>query len=452
MNTYFTSTLLSSQNIYAFFSQINYIVLFFIFFSHFVFQAKEKNFFPFPNILFNIFKIKYLYRYIKYSVLAHYLTLIVCLMHVYASGTVYVNNVLSKSLIENPRNNYSQYIICLFVLTTFTFLLKKNKIIKYINSEVNLRYRKEKYSFLKYIIFCFTSYFVMYLFLSITNILFDLIDYSLVSQAYLPFESYSKYNTGDSYKRGVFLSVYLASGYVIILFNSIMKNYNRRYTLEDILMYVFVLIIVAFGVFSGVYSVINFLVNESMYGLQSEWLNTDKLIGNYSVRITSILLLWNITKFVYISVFKEKFFSQLIVGLLPIDPNISEHNKNLGELTSNRTNFFDIIFFTQVAFYILNVFTAEFLVSNANIDRLSNFLTLLLPIMVDDFFAIHVYHKRYNYIDRWHSIKISMFNALLFISSIFALWSDSHFSFLVIYIATSLFIYAIYKSKAKHYN
>jgi hypothetical protein len=247
-----------------------------------------------------------------------------------------------------------------------------------------------------------------------------------------------------AYHRGIYIAVFFSFCIVFLLFNAIIKSFNNRYNFKDFVLYSFVLIIVGFSSFSGLYCIANYWINFSVYGYYSEWTTQDKLIGSYAVRITSLLLFWSILKFVYKGILNERILEHAINGFLPIDP-VNSEKRRLGKLTGTNSKYFDNIFFTQVGFYILNVFTAEYLVSNLDIDRLTTILFLLLPFMVDDFFVIHVYHKKFNYIENWHAIKIWGFNILLFIFSIAALYIDLHFIILVIYILISLILFLIYK-------
>lgn len=428
-------------HICIYFSEVNILLLTLIVSFHFLYQYKEENYLSFRNLIYSFAKPTYLYRYLRYSILA---VLIFSFYRHFNHSFIlknYSGYTFSDQIYKNIFLNFPQYVILLVIIYYIIYRLFRFRITRYISNESERRYRNAKYTCLRFMTFCSISFMIQLIALYISTVVIKLIDNLLIQNHYFPIDVVNDLSLNLSYQRGVYISVFGSILVVFILINAIVKGFNKRYSLHDFLMYIFILTVVGFGCYSGFYSIFNFLFNYQIFGTDSEWLKNDKLLGNFSLRFTSLILLWSILKFVYKNVFKEDFANHIIYALLPIDPNKSSVKK-LGQLTAYEYNYFDSIYFAQIGFYILNVFSAEYLLSNLNIDFYTSFLFLILPVMVDDFFVIHVYHKRFNFIDNWHKIKLWGFNFLLLISSIGTLIIDKHYLFLILYIlASALFSY-----------
>jgi hypothetical protein len=200
------------------------------------------------------------------------------------------------------------------------------------------------------------------------------------------------------------------------------------------------LVIATIGIYSGLYCIFNFLQNFIVYnGISNEWINKDKLVGQYSLRMTSLILMWSITKFCFKTIFNGELLMPFKYGILftPKNPKVK-----LGNVTGYETNYYDIYYFNQIGFYILNVFVAEYLISISESNTLITGLFALLPIMVDDYLVIHVYFEKYGEMTGWHNIKKHTFNIILLAFSILSLYYGSHYLFLTTYLFATLIILA----------
>lgn len=427
-------------------SNVNFFIFFAILLFTFLHQYKENNYRALPFLLFKLFTPNYLYRFIRYTIFFELIILFLSHKKKFLDQHNYLAYKYTDLVYENIILNLSQYIFLFLLVTILIYFLYRRNISKYITVESDFRNRTGKYAFLKFSLFIFTSVAIQIGFIICVSLLIRLLDSILQKSGFYPIPQNSEFPISESYHQGVYLSIFISIIIVLVLLNSIIKSFNTRYHFQDLMMYIFVLIIVGFGIYSGVYSLLNYYFNYKSFGLNSDWTNSDKLIGHFSVRITSIILLWSIAKFVYRSIFSKNFIVHIIAGILPVEPS-DNYSKQLGQLTGNYPNYFDLLYFSQVAYYILNVFSAEFLISNFNLDFFASTLFLLLPIMVDDFFAIHVYHKKFNYIDKWHQIKLVGFNILLFLFSISALIRDHHYVFLSIYVLITAILYLLGNQK-----
>lgn len=430
------------KDLWEWFFGVDVIIVTTIVSLHYIYQYKENNYHTFIVTIRNLFQVRYIYRYFRYTILA-------LLIQLFLSHYKHIINLKSYStynyndyIYDNVYNNIGQYIVLISFISFFIFRIFKNQIQKYLKPDVfEFRRRNKQFTFLKFYSIILTSTFIQFFVLFIFNSLLKLIDRLLINGHYYPIDTNQVFDTSVSYFQGVYISIFLSFIIVFTLLNVIIKSLNARYGLHDFLMYIFVLIIVGFGSYSGFYSIFNYLLNISNFGIDSNWLDNDKLIGNFSIRITSIILFWSILNFAYKSIFSRNFLVHIINAILPVEQSSDSHSKNLGKLTDSYTDFFDLLYFSQVGFYILNVFSAEYLISRLNIDVYSSFLFLILPIIVDDFLAIHVYHKKFNFIDDWHRIKIVGFNILLYSFSTLSLIFEKQYLFLGIYIFLTTILY-----------
>jgi hypothetical protein len=433
------------NHILIWFSDINFFIFVFIAVLHFLYQYKESNYQEFSIILVKIFHLSYLYRYARYTIIALLGIIFYNHFKFIISNRNYVDFEFNNYIFQNVHQNLLQYVILLLVVNYLIYRIFRFKILRYIDSNKIRRKNFLNLYFIKFFIFALVSFGIQYLCIFLFNSLFEVLDCLLIFKGYLPMDTINDLSLNLTYRRGVYLAIMVTFIIIFILFNSIVKQMTRLHSVEDFFIYVFILLIVAFGTYSGFYSIFNYILNLNLFGYSSEWSKNDKLLGNFSVRITSLLLLWSILKFVYRSIFGSKLINHLVLGLFPID-KMESRRKDIGSLT-RYTSYYDILYFSQVGFYILNVFIADFLISNTNFGLLTNILFILLPIMVDDFFVIHVYHQKFKYIDKWHQTKLLGFNSLLLISSIVALISDRHFLVLLIYVVLSTLLLIIITNK-----
>jgi hypothetical protein len=243
-----------------------------------------------------------------------------------------------------------------------------------------------------------------------------------------------------TYKRGVYFSLYITFTFAILLFNALIKRVKidtkNRYGL-----FIFVIIITCLGLYSGIYSILNYYFNYSQ-NQSVEWKIHDKLIGHFSVRITSLILLMSIIRFTFKYVFGNKFIFFLKSLILPSKPTDIE-SYSLDRTEYNLNSYYSKYYFCQVGFYIVNVMIAEIcIVTGDTLNSLAIFFTLL-PIMVDDYLAIHYYFQKYGHMSNWHRIKKNIFNLFLFIFSIIPLYSLKMYFVLAGYVLIVLILFIL---------
>ena len=65
----------------------------------------------------------------------------------------------------------------------------------------------------------------------------------------------------------------------------------------------------------------------------------------------------------------------------------------------------------------------------------------LLPIMVDDYLAIHYYFEKFHHMNSWHRFKKNLFNIFLFSFSILSLISIKSYFLIFVYLIFTSVLY-----------
>ncbi|MDQ1159644.1 hypothetical protein QE422_000012 [Chryseobacterium sp. SORGH_AS 447] len=409
------------------------IVIFYYFFdykkdnySYFIKRLKKRV--SFDNS-FRIFKYTFLI-FLGYHIFNHLLFIKTFNEYKY-SKTLYIY------LIENILDIY----IFSSILILLIYLIFKERISDNLCKDFENSYGRKFTFFIKYYILYAISFVLFALSLALSNWILETTDILFIKSGFYPLKI--NYNSSNYYQSGVYLSTILSFLTTFIFFNSIIKHLNSRYTPFELVNFFLICVIVAIGTFSGFYSLLNFVINIYYLGYDGEWINQDKLVGYYSIRITSIILLFSLLTFIYKTIFHGNIIYALILGLLPLENKLYD-TRNIASLYGLDSDYYDKIYFLQLGFYILSIFISQFLISNNSIDFYSSIIFLVSPIIVDDFLVIHVYHKKFGYIDKLHNAKINGFNIILFISSITTLHIEKKSLLLIFYIIFSIIFLIIF--------
>lgn len=409
------------------------IVLLYYFFdykkdNHSYLKKRLRNRISFDNI-FRIIKYTFLI-FLGFHIFNHFLFIETFSNYKYSK-------ILYLYLIENIR--YIFFISSLIIL--LIFIIFRERISDNLCQDFENSYGR-KFSFLtKYYSLFAISFIAFTLSIILSNWTLETIDDLFISSGFYPLKI--NYDNSNYYQSGVYLSTILSFLITFIFFNSIIKHLNNRYTLFELINFFLICIIVSIGTFSGFYSLLNFLINSYYLGYEGDWINQDKLVGYYSIRITSIILLFSLLTFIYKTIFQGNIIYALILGLLPLENKLYD-TRSIASLYGLDSDYYDKIYFLQLGFYILSIFISQFLISNNSIDFYSSIIFLVSPIIVDDFLVIHVYHKKFGHIDKWHNIKIHGFNIVLFISSITTLYIEEKLLVLIFYVIFSIIFLSIF--------
>ena len=189
----------------------------------------------------------------------------------------------------------------------------------------------------------------------------------------------------------------------------------------------------------------NYFFN-AIYEVSDSWKEHDKLIGHAAVRFTALILLWSVIKFIFKNLFGNNLFyflKQIVIPNKPTKYEMFSLQRSEYELSS----FYNLYYFSQVGFYVLNVLIAEILIITGDGLGWLNLFFSFLPIMVDDYLAIHYYFEKFNHMKIWHRSKKLIFNILLFSFSIILLFSMGMMGLIFIYITITIMLLIINPNK-----
>lgn len=325
---------------------------------------------------------------------------------------------------------YSFYMILsnsINILDQFSFdKFNKGRVIQFVAFLSFIIYRIIAFCY-TYVIFAF----IFYLFITLDNNFSDrnlrIFDWYYLSD-----------NLNHNYNSGVYFSLILTL-VIFFLFNNaflkIKSNFQNYRTIEiSFLAYFFITIIICIGVFFGFFSIFNALYNIRATSL-TEWFNKENVIGLLPIRLASVLILFNLFKYIYKETLERKSLAFLTLALFPIR-RIDDYYLSIK--IENR----ETLYFSQVAFYIINIAIAEyFVIIDFKIVYLS-ILNFAILFIQDDFNIINEYSKGMQSILPNHFMRIHLFNLIMLISSSLALILTESYSVLAIYlILTTVLVY-----------
>lgn len=380
-------------------------------------------------------------RCFKYSLAISFLLIIV-------NRTLQVFNVELIEKIINGVNvqmfkisDLGYYILSFSILIFIAFTIFNKTISNNLWGIYQADLRNSILTFFFYLSLNLFTILIFFIFYNISSILINYLDYLLISGNFSPL-NYRQEQA--QYKNGIYISSIIGFTASLIFLNSSVKSKigGAIYDIEEILTHILVFLLIGFVTFSAAYSIINFILNIILIGIEKGgWYDNDKLIGFFSIRITSMILFYNMMSFVFKKIYNNKI-SLFIKGFLPI--NFNTETQGLGRLSEVDTSREELIYFAQTGYYILNVLVIQFLISNNNIDIYSSAIFIIMPLIVDDFFIIYDYLKTHGVVLKFHFIKIHILNLGLLISSLLSLIKENHPVMLVLYIILTLIFCLIY--------
>ncbi len=252
----------------------------------------------------------------------------------------------------------------------------------------------------------------------------------------------------QSYNTGVYFSLILTL-VIFFLFNNAFLKINSNFlnyrTIEiSFFAYFFITIIICIGVFFGFFSIFNAVYNIRITSL-TEWFNKENVMGLLPIRLASVMILWNLFKYIYTETLERKILPFLSLALFPIR-HIS--NYYLSIKIENR----ETLYFAQIAFYILNIAIAEyFVIIEYKIVYLS-ILNFAILFIQDDFNIINEYSKGMQSILPSHFRRIHLFNGIMLFSSIIALILTKSYGVLTIYVVLTIILAYLYSYNSSFIN
>lgn len=234
----------------------------------------------------------------------------------------------------------------------------------------------------------------------------------------------------DNFNRGVYFSLCITTIVFFIFNNTFIKTnsdyFNQRLLRQNFLKYFFISVILAVGIFFGIFSITNAYFNIVAVGFKP-WFSQENILGIFPLRVSSIIILVYLLSYIYSHVLDKNLKRFLLLGLLPI--------RNL-KTGGGRYSFDkrETLFFCQISFYILSIALAEIALIGGIESVYIKVLNFSLLFIIDDYIIIYGYTERFRSVIRNHFLRVQFFNILIFTVGVIILLRNEFF------IATTLYL------------
>lgn len=357
---------------------------------------------------------------------------------------------IQRRVIEIDFSHIWDYLIIPFSITIFIILFNSKELYKHFRPRSILSERLNQFlANLKYIIFRGISYVFTFAIFSYILKYTILLDQKLGARNLSVFDwlTYTK-DEQDNYNKGTYFSLLLTIFIFIVFNNSFIKKnsdaWNHRRLKFDFFKYFFITLVLSIGLFFGFFSIFNASYNIFNTSL-SQWISKENILGILPIRISSVLIITHLLSYIYKEVLDRKVTVFLVLGLLPIR-NLSIYNRVVN-FESRET-----LFFSQIAFYILNIALAEMFIM---IGFKSNFLAILnfaILFILDDFIIITEYSKNLRVVKPSHFFRVQIFNVLMLVVSIVILLNKSYYIILGGYLIITILLFIFYRKNFRSIN
>ncbi|WP_445432678.1 hypothetical protein [Chryseobacterium indoltheticum] len=350
---------------------------------------------------------------------------------------------LFNNIFKFQSDKYYIYILPVIIYSLFMILSNSLNILEQFSLDKFNKSRSIQFiSFLTFILyriiaFCYTYIIFAFIFYILNNL-----DNEFTTRNLRIFDwYYLSENLNHNYNSGVYFSLILTLTIFFLFNNAFLKInsnfFNYRTTEISFFAYFFITIIICIGVFFGLFSIFNAIYNIRATSL-TEWFNKENIIGLLPIRLASVMILVNLFKYIYNETLEKKIFPFFILALFPV-----RHIENYNLTIKIETR--ETLYFSQIAFYILNIAIAEyFVIIEFKIVYLS-ILNFAILFIQDDFNIINEYSKGMQTILPNHFRRIQLFNIIMLVSAILALILTKSFGVLTIYSILSLILILLYR-------
>lgn len=352
------------------------------------------------------------------------------------------HNYFEENLFKVRTDKIHIYFLPVIIYSFFIILSNSVKILDQFSFDKFNKGRIIQFiAFLSFIIYRIIAFCYTYLIFALIFYLFIKLDTNFSARNLRILDwYYLSENLNHNYNSGVYFSLILTLVIFFLFNNAFLKinsNYlNYRITQISFFAYFFITVIICIGVFFGFFSIFNAIYNIRITSL-TEWFNKENVIGLFPIRLASVLILYNLFKYIHKETLEKKLIPFLGLALFPIR-HIDDYYLSIR--IENR----ETLYFSQVAFYILNIAIAEyFVIIDFKIVYLS-ILNFAILFIQDDFNIINEYSRGMQSILSSHLKRIHLFNAIMLISSTLALIITGSFGVLTIYLILTIILVYLY--------
>lgn len=316
------------------------------------------------------------------------------------------------------------------------------------NNLPKINYLISSVQFIIYRLLSFSLIFFIFIFLSrrLINLNISLQEKNLGIFDWLTISS----ENADNYNKGVYFSIVLTIILFFIFNNAFLKRQSSFFQFRVIkwgfLKYFFISIILSIGLFTGLFSIFNGIYNLLNTGF-SEWINKENILGILPIRISSVLILYHLTTYIYKEVLNKSFISFLSIGILPIRNESDKISRSTFNLNNKET-----LFFCQISFYIINLALAELFIIYSYQSVYLSILNFSILFIVDDFSIIDDYTNRFGSLIKKHFRRLTLFNLVMVGSSFTILISQEYYWYLLTYTLIIIVLAYYYFKNLHHYR
>ena len=387
----------------------------------------------------HLFSLKMIFKIVK-------LTSFFFLIYLYINKLTNITEINESFFKENIFKIQVQkiyyYLLPVFVYSLIMILSNSIVILEQFSFD---KYSKGRFvqltAFLSYILYRIFAFCFTYIIFALTFFLLIYLDNSFTTKNLRIFDwFYLTENLNHNYNTGVYFSLILTVTIFFLFNNAFLKINSNLFNYRAIEMsffaYFFITIIICIGVFFGFFSIFNAIYNIRATSLTA-WFNKENVIGLLPIRLASILILFNLFKYIY----KETLEGQLIPFLgLALFPIRQIENYYLTIKIETR----ETLYFSQIAFYILNIAVAEYFVINEYKIVYLSILNFAILFIQDDFSIINEYSDGLQSVLYSHLRRIHLFNLIMLVSSALALILTENYGVLTIYLILTAILVSLY--------
>lgn len=415
------------------FLDIGFYLSILVVFVEFYNEVRLNNFGNFFERTFYFFNVRNIFNILSFSTIFSFI-----IIFFFENNTIQeINDIQLKKL-----NFYPPVFFTLLVIL-FRFEKLKKSFGYYYDS---------KFSFLvnlKYIFYRSISFIATFYIFKFTFLFYSFLNKVLIKNNFY-FNDWLITETSDEsllFKKGVYISIFIAICFFFLVNNGFLKinssHKEQKQVKIEFLNYLFVSLILCFGVFLSLYSIFNayYSINNTSF---KEFMSYDNVFGILPIRVASVIILYNFLIYFYKNVLDKKLLLFILITLAPFNFFSGSNYSFLNGFNDIKITDRETLYFSQISFYIINLAVSE-IAYIANINSLYfSILNFSILFIIDDFVIINAYSKGFQSTLMWHYFRIFATNCLMFISSIALLYNNELSFVLITYLIFALMLSLIY--------
>ena len=196
---------------------------------------------------------------------------------------------------------------------------------------------------------------------------------------------------------------------IALAFLNILNKKNKQLGCIIILKFLIITAVLGFSFFVSIYSVVNLVYNLFAFNNFKLWFKTEYATGLLLLRVTSIIILLGVIKFIFNHVFNTKI---ILRSFSILTVKFDSSKSGLRGLDERE---YSSIYFAQMGFYaiVFSILFYAFRIKDSSI--VAHALNFVLFYIIDDWAIIYNYTYKLNRVNPRDNLKIHIFNLVLLI-------------------------------------